>query len=153
MLFRLIPTGWFAQNKVSIGRMHTDYLRPMVDADKRVVLPERSRHTSAAIASHAARVRPYDLFSSMLLPALERSAQKTAFAQSYVDLARRYAAPTMGAVLITQQPGSIPNQILSQGDNWFVFHLLSWWRGCAVRWKVLQNSTQRPWRVLSLRAF
>ena len=27
--------------------------------------------------------------------------------------------------MITQQPGSIPNEILSQGDNWFIFHLLS----------------------------
>ena len=24
-----------------------------------------------------------------------------------------------------QQPGSIPSEILSQGDNWFIFHLLS----------------------------
>jgi DNA helicase HerA-like ATPase len=31
----------------------------------------------------------------------------------------------LGAVLITQQPGSISHEILSQGDNWFVFHLLS----------------------------
>src|SRR5205809_5130839 len=31
----------------------------------------------------------------------------------------------LGAVLITQQPGSIPAEILSQGDNWFIFHLLS----------------------------
>jgi hypothetical protein len=31
----------------------------------------------------------------------------------------------LGAVLITQQPGSISDQILSQGDNWFIFHLLS----------------------------
>ena len=28
-------------------------------------------------------------------------------------------------MLITQQPGSIPHEILSQGDNWFIFHLLS----------------------------
>jgi hypothetical protein len=27
--------------------------------------------------------------------------------------------------LITQQPGSISGEILSQGDNWFAFHLLS----------------------------
>ena len=27
--------------------------------------------------------------------------------------------------MITQQPGSIPVEILSQGDNWFIFHLLS----------------------------
>ena len=26
--------------------------------------------------------------------------------------------------MITQRPGSIPNKILSQGDNWFLFHLL-----------------------------
>lgn len=32
---------------------------------------------------------------------------------------------SLGAVLITQQPGSISDEILSQGDNWFVFHLLS----------------------------
>jgi hypothetical protein len=31
----------------------------------------------------------------------------------------------LGALLVTQQPGSIPQEILSQGDNWFVFHLLS----------------------------
>jgi hypothetical protein len=31
----------------------------------------------------------------------------------------------LGAVLITQQPGAIPNELLSQGDNWFIFHLLS----------------------------
>jgi hypothetical protein len=31
----------------------------------------------------------------------------------------------LGAVLITQQPGSISEEILSQGDNWFIFHLLS----------------------------
>ena len=28
-------------------------------------------------------------------------------------------------MLVTQQPGSIPAEILSQGDNWFLFHLLS----------------------------
>jgi hypothetical protein len=31
----------------------------------------------------------------------------------------------LGAVLVTQQPGSIPPELLSQGDNFFVFHLLS----------------------------
>jgi len=31
----------------------------------------------------------------------------------------------LGAVLVNQQPGSIPAEILSQGDNWFIFHLLA----------------------------
>jgi hypothetical protein len=41
---------------------------------------------------------------------------------SWVKEGRKY---DLGAVLITQQPGSIQSEILSQGDNWFVFHLLS----------------------------
>jgi hypothetical protein len=41
---------------------------------------------------------------------------------AWVKEGRKY---DLGAVLITQQPGSIPDEILSQGDNWFVFHLLS----------------------------
>ncbi len=41
---------------------------------------------------------------------------------SWVKEGRKY---DLGALLITQQPGSIPNELLSQGDNWFIFHLLS----------------------------
>ena len=41
---------------------------------------------------------------------------------AWVKEGRKY---DLGAVLITQQPGSIPGEILSQGDNWFIFHLLS----------------------------
>jgi hypothetical protein len=41
---------------------------------------------------------------------------------SWVKEGRKY---DLGALLVTQQPGSIPTDILSQGDNWFIFHLLS----------------------------
>jgi len=41
---------------------------------------------------------------------------------TWVKEGRKY---DLGAVLITQQPGSISSEILSQGDNWFIFHLLS----------------------------
>jgi len=41
---------------------------------------------------------------------------------AWVKEGRKY---DLGSVLITQQPGSIPVDILSQGDNWFLFHLLS----------------------------
>lgn len=43
----------------------------------------------------------------------------------YVDWVKEGRKYDLGAVLITQQPGSIAGEILSQGDNWFVFHLLS----------------------------
>jgi DNA helicase HerA-like ATPase len=41
---------------------------------------------------------------------------------TWVKEGRKY---DLGAVMITQQPGSIPPELLSQGDVWFVFHLLS----------------------------
>lgn len=42
--------------------------------------------------------------------------------RAWVKEGRKY---DLGALLITQQPGSLPPEILSQGDNWFVLHLLS----------------------------
>lgn len=42
--------------------------------------------------------------------------------EEWVKEGRKYS---LGAVLITQQPGSIPSELLSQGDSWFLFHLLS----------------------------
>jgi hypothetical protein len=41
---------------------------------------------------------------------------------SWVKEGRKY---DLGAIMVTQQPGSISHEILSQGDNWFIFHLLS----------------------------
>jgi hypothetical protein len=41
---------------------------------------------------------------------------------SWVKEGRKY---DLGAVLVTQQPGSIQQELVSQGDNFFVFHLLS----------------------------
>lgn len=46
-------------------------------------------------------------------------------AEPYIAWVKEGRKYDLGAVLITQQPGSIPVEILSQGDNWFVFHLLA----------------------------
>ena len=40
----------------------------------------------------------------------------------WVKEGRKY---DLGAVLVTQQPGALSGQLLSQTDNWFCFHLLS----------------------------
>ena len=86
IFLQLVPQGWFDQNKLSLGRLQVDYILPMVDEDKHLVLPDKTRHTATAINS--LRPTPYDLFSRMLVPALERVAKKTAVSQTYVDLAR-----------------------------------------------------------------
>ena len=46
-------------------------------------------------------------------------------AEPYIVWVKEGRKYDLGALLITQQPGSIPVEILSQGDNWFIFHLLS----------------------------
>jgi hypothetical protein len=51
--------------------------------------------------------------------------EHTTGAEPYIAWVKEGRKYDLGAVLITQQPGSIPGEILSQGDNWFVFHLLS----------------------------
>ena len=43
----------------------------------------------------------------------------------FVELAKEGRKYSLGGIFITQQPGSIPMEILSQSDNFFVFHLLS----------------------------
>lgn len=51
----------------------------------------------------------------------DRASAATPFVE-WIKEGRKY---DLGAVLITQQPESIPHEILSQGDNWFLFHLLA----------------------------
>jgi Helicase HerA, central domain len=51
----------------------------------------------------------------------DRASAESAYI-AWVKEGRKY---DLGAMLITQQPGSISPEILSQGDNWFIFHLLS----------------------------
>lgn len=51
--------------------------------------------------------------------------EKSAGTAPYIAWVKEGRKYDLGAVLITQQPGSIPVEILSQGDNWFIFHLLS----------------------------
>lgn len=51
--------------------------------------------------------------------------ERAAASEPYIAWVKEGRKYDLGAVLVTQQPGSIPMEILSQGDNWFIFHLLS----------------------------
>src|SRR3989344_4134337 len=50
---------------------------------------------------------------------------KEANVSAFIDLAKAGRKYSLGCIYITQQPSSIPFEILSQADNFFVFHLLS----------------------------
>ncbi len=51
--------------------------------------------------------------------------ERTVAAEPYIAWVKEGRKYDLGTVMITQQPGSIPTEILSQGDSWFAFHLLA----------------------------
>lgn len=53
---------------------------------------------------------------------LGRNLEETSPFVEWVKEGRKY---DLGAILVTQQPGSMSPELLSQADNWFCFHLLS----------------------------
>ncbi len=89
-MLQLIPTGWFDQNKLSICRLHELYWLPVVNLQERVVSPAAVQKAQAALQVAFERrpmVRPYDMFSTFLVPSLGGAAKKFAYAQTSADLA------------------------------------------------------------------
>jgi hypothetical protein len=139
-VFRLIPAGWFDQNKLTLCRRHERYLLPMVaQQDRRVVTLAAMRQLDTDFARW--RPRPYDMLSGMLMPALGRAAERFARAQSSVDLARvacaleRYRRtngqfPETLEALAPKFIASVPHDIINgqplkyrrTDDGWFVLY-------------------------------
>ncbi|MCX6928796.1 MAG: hypothetical protein NT154_37125, partial [Verrucomicrobia bacterium] len=86
MLLQLVPAGWSDQNKLSLCRNVERYLLPAVDRERQVILPVVAHQLQSD--ADKLQVRPYDMLSRQLRPAVDRSAGKFARAQSIVDLAR-----------------------------------------------------------------
>jgi hypothetical protein len=53
------------------------------------------------------------------------SAEKMKEDNPFVEWAKEGRKYNLGAILVTQQPGAISDQLLSQGDNFFALHLIS----------------------------
>ena len=89
-----------------------------------IILADIFAHNASEFTKESPRIIPciavIEEAQAVLSPAAT-SAEDGPFV-SWVKEGRKYG---LGAVLITQQPGSIPAELLSQGDNFFVFHLLS----------------------------
>jgi len=83
--FRLIPAGWFDQSKLSLCRLHEKYLLPVVNMEDRVVSPAKVEEAQAALEDRP--VRPYDMFSRILVPSLAGAVRRFAYAQTSVNLA------------------------------------------------------------------
>jgi len=105
MLFQLVPAGWSDQNKLSLCRNVERYLLPAVDRERRIISPIVAHQLQSD--ADKLQVRPYDMLSRKLLPALDRSAERFARAQTAVDLARVACALERSRLVNGQFPDTL----------------------------------------------
>ncbi len=144
-LFRLVPAGWFDQNKVSMSRLHVEFILPAVDVTNQLVSPTTTKRMDLESISRATALSPYNMFSHMLLPALSRAAEKAAQAQSLNDRARIAVAlerhrlahgqfPENLAALSPQFIAKLPHDVINgqplkyrrTGDGSFILYSVGW---------------------------
>jgi hypothetical protein len=85
-IFYLAPKGWFYQNEVVLAQMHQKWNVPMVDDAHQMVSPKMVLEGNAVELNM--RPSPFNFFARLMLPALGSFAQKTAYSQNAVNLAR-----------------------------------------------------------------
>lgn len=86
LAYRLMPGGWFQQNKAHIARLFQDYTLVAVDLQPRRVSPDISE--AGEKAAEQVGSGPYSFFVGMLFPSVSRATAKSARMQTYVDAAR-----------------------------------------------------------------
>jgi len=86
--FHLVPNSVFYGNELVVARAHQEWLLPVADVGRHTVSPELTRLAVTNIDGLRAHWSPNKILASMLLPALERTTQKFAYAQCWVDMAR-----------------------------------------------------------------
>ena len=91
-LLTVAPSGWLYFEQLSLSRDFDQCLLPLIEVTARQIRPGAVRESEDAVARITAgtpvsRFLHHQFFSALLLPALSRVSQKTAFAQTAVDTA------------------------------------------------------------------
>jgi hypothetical protein len=86
MMIYLMPKGWYYQNKLVLAQMDQQWNLPMVNDSQQIIAPRMTRDSAAAV--NAMRPTPFNFFARLALPALGNYAQRTAYGQNAVNMAR-----------------------------------------------------------------
>lgn len=143
--FRLVPGGWFDQNKLSLARMHLEFVLPSADVQHRTVSPTATHRLNSDLNASCLRYGPFNMFAPMLIPALSKAVQKSALAQANTDLARvaialerhRLAQGIFPESLDALQPrfiARLPHDVINgrsltyrrTGDGQFLLYSVGW---------------------------
>ena len=92
VLMAVGPDGWLCLEQRNSSRAFDQYLLPLIDVPNHRISPDAVRNSEDAITrltqgSQSTRYLHHEFFSGLLLPAISRVGQKTAFAQTAVDTA------------------------------------------------------------------
>ena len=86
---RFIPDGWLNQNQKRLNEMHVNFSQRIVDPKARRIHPDIAVAFNKELDARTKRkLSIFDVFSGMLLPAIDKVAIKIGFAQAAVDHAR-----------------------------------------------------------------
>jgi len=107
IVFRLIPRGWFDQNKTSVGRMHLELILPTVNREARQISPSNVRRLTTTMDGRVQHLSPYNWFGRYFLPAVGRASARFAQGQASADLARVACALERHRLARGQYPESL----------------------------------------------
>lgn len=82
---RLVPSGWFYQNQLTLNRLYQERCLPLVDATKHRVYAQQTRE--ADDVPELKGVGLYNIFARLLYPAISKISAKFANGQTAIDLA------------------------------------------------------------------
>jgi hypothetical protein len=107
VFLHLIPSGWFYQNQLHCARPIEKFYLPVADVQLRTMDPTLVRQAGAVVAKECKHIGPYDIMECMLMPALGNAAERFAYAQNSVDLARVACALERHRMARGQYPESL----------------------------------------------
>ena len=119
----LAPSGWLEQNKAFIVNLHQEFSLPVIDQEKRLFrfgVYQRAREYEPKLKT----AHPYRVLVGMLFPAVFNVAEKYAYSQSAIDLARIACAlerhrlkhgsfPESTAALVPEFLPMLPHDLMS----------------------------------------
>jgi hypothetical protein len=88
ILWHLIPSGWFYQNRLSCARPMVELIIPLADTNRGVISPKGTRQADATIQAGIKHHNLYNIAERLFLPSLGGSVKRFAYGQESVDLAR-----------------------------------------------------------------
>jgi hypothetical protein len=161
ILIHLIPSGWFYQNQLRCAQMMVELNLPVADASQQTISPKAVHRAGAASQANIRRVTPYNFLERLIYSSFGSSAEKFAYAQSSVDLARTAIAleryrlahgeyPESLDALAPQFIAKLPHDVIGGGplkyrrtsDGQFVLYSVGWNETDNGGVVVLQKSSQ-----------